>query len=264
MTMNNSFKEMFGQVKAEEELKNRTLEYLAEKTDGYSKAETKKPRYYYYAAVCAACVLLFLFGGYRLYFTPIVQISVDINPSIELSVNRFDQVISVNDFNEDGKALAESIDVKHKNYSDAIDEIMNNDRIAALLFEDEIMTLTVAGSNEEKSAEILTEVENCTAEKRNTYCYSSSSDEADAAHEVGLSCGKYRAYTELHQLDPSVTPEEAQSMTMREIRERIAAYSTDDENDNSSENKQNHTNPQHSHNGGYGKNYGSKKSEQQH
>ena len=48
---------------------------------------------------------------------------------------------------------------------------------------------------------------------------------AAAAHAVGLSCGKYRAYLELHELDPSVTPADIQGMTMREIRDRIAALS---------------------------------------
>ena len=47
----------------------------------------------------------------------------------------------------------------------------------------------------------------------------------EAAHDCGLSYGKYRAYLELAALDPTVTPEEVQGMTMREIRDRIAALS---------------------------------------
>ena len=45
-------------------------------------------------------------GKRWLYFTPIAEISIDINPSIELRVNRFDQVISVDGLNGDGQALA--------------------------------------------------------------------------------------------------------------------------------------------------------------
>ena len=40
-----------------------------------------------------------------------------------------------------------------------------------------------------------------------------------------MSVGKYRAFLELQALDPSVTAEEVQSMSMREIRDRIAALS---------------------------------------
>ena len=39
--------------------------------------------------------------------------------------------------------------------------------------------------------------------------------------EKEISIGKYRAFLELQALDPSVTPEEVQKMTMREIRERM-------------------------------------------
>ena len=51
-----------------------------------------------------------LWGGTWLYFTPTMEISVDINPSIELGVNRFDRVISVDGYNEDGQALAQLLD----------------------------------------------------------------------------------------------------------------------------------------------------------
>ena len=41
--------------------------------------------------------------------------------------------------------------------------------------------------------------------------------------QAGLTLGKYRAYLALHDLDPTVTPEEVQNLTMAEIRDRIQA-----------------------------------------
>ena len=107
--MNDKFKEIFGQIRAEEELKNRTRLFLAGKTRGYARAgaEKRRPVYAVYAAACLLCMLL---GGRWLYFTPIAEISIDINPSIELRVNRFDQVISVDGLNGDGQALAQGLD----------------------------------------------------------------------------------------------------------------------------------------------------------
>ena len=83
--MNNALKEIFGPIRAEEDLKNRTRAFLAERTRNYTRAETKKRRYPAYAAACA-CLLLVLLGGRWLYFTPTAAISIDINPSLELSV----------------------------------------------------------------------------------------------------------------------------------------------------------------------------------
>ena len=65
--------------------------------------------------------------------------------------------------------------------------------------------------------------------QRNAYCYCAHPDEVEAAHAAGLSYGKYQAFLELQALDPTITVEEVQDMTMREIRDRIDALSGDSE-----------------------------------
>lgn len=249
MIMNNTFKELFDPIQAEEALKDRTKVFLAQKTQ-----KENKRSYHVYAAACA-CMLLILFGGRWLYFTPTATISVDINPSIELGINRFDRVISVNGFNEDGRELSNALDVKYKNYAEAIESIVNNDSILSLLSGDEIMAITVIGLNGQQSAKILSGVELCTAEQSNTYCYSVRSEEVAAAHETGLSCGKYRAFLELQLLDPDVTPETVQGMTMREIWDLIDRPAADDGEDPS---YGNWGNGHHGHGGGHGNGWGNR------
>lgn len=246
MIMNKAFKELFGAIQAEEELKDRTRAFLAEKTRGY----TGMRRYRVYVATCA-CMLLMLFGGRLLYFTSTAQISIDINPSIELEINRFNRVISVNGFNEDGQELSNALDIKNRNYTEAIDQIINCDSIATMLSGDEVMTITVIGSNGQQSAQILSDVEMCTAKQSNTYCYFALSEEVAAAHETGLSCGKYRAFLELQLLDPEITSETVQGMTMREIRDLIRRLSGDGEDDEAPYN--NRGNGPHGHGCGNGR-----------
>lgn len=220
MTMNNTFKELFGPVKANEALKERTRAYLAMQTRGYAGAKAGKRRYPAYALACA-CLLFVLLGGGWLYYTPVTEISIDINPSIELGINRFDRVVCVSAFNEDGQALADTLDVKHKNYTQAIEQLLNDESVTALLSGGEVMAITVVGPDRQQSAKLLSGVETCTAGQSNIDCYAARPEEAVAAHEAGLSCGKYRVYLELQRLDPNITPEAVQSMTMREIQERI-------------------------------------------
>ncbi|HIZ42609.1 MAG TPA: hypothetical protein H9811_08620 [Candidatus Gemmiger excrementigallinarum] len=62
---------------------------------------------------------------------------------------------------------------------------------------------------------------------RRWWYWGAGAGEVEQAHECGLSYGKYRAYRELAALDPTVTPEAVQGMTMREIRDRIAALTGD-------------------------------------
>lgn len=249
MIMNNAFKELFGPIQAEEALKDRTKAFLAEKTQGYTRAGEKRRGYHAYAAACA-CILLILFGGRWLYFTPTAKISIDINPSIELNINRFDRVISVDGFNEDERALSSALDVKYKHYAEAVEEIVNDDIILSLLSGDEIMTITVIGPDGRQSAKLLSGVELCTAEQSNAYCYFAHSEEVAAAHETGLSCGKYRAFLELRHLDPDITPETVQGMTMREIWELTGSLPADDANKTPS--YDNWENGHHGHGGSHG------------
>lgn len=232
MIMNNTFKELFGPIRAEEELKDRTKAFLAEKTRSYAADRQKRGRPIY-AAACA-CMLLVLFGGRWLYFTPTAAISVDINPSIELSINRFDRVISVDGFNEDGRELSHALDIKNKHYAEAVEAILNDNRILSLLSGDEIMTITVIGSDGQQSAKLLSGVELCAAEQSNAYCYFAQPEEVAEAHETGLSCGKYRAFLELRLFDPDITPETVQGMTMREIWDLTGRLAADNENENPS------------------------------
>lgn len=219
--MNRAFKELFGPITADEGLKERTQAFLAEQTRGYSRAETGKRRRPAYALAACACLLLVLLGGRWLYFTPTAEISIDINPSLELEINRFDRVVRVSALNEDGQALADTLDVKYKSYTQAIEQLLNHESVTALLSDGEVMTITVVGQDEVQSASILSGVEACTAGHHNTYCHAATSEEVAGAHESGLSCGKYRAFLELQRLDPDITPEDVQGMTMREIQDLI-------------------------------------------
>lgn len=235
--MRDMIKKAFDQVQADEELKAKTQAFLSQKTKGYTH---KKTFHYRQLIPAVACMLLLLLGGHWLYFTPTVELSIDINPSIELGINRFDRVISVTGYNEDGRKLASSLDVKYMDYTTAVDQILQEDSIVALLSKDELLSIGVIGTDEAQSYEVYSAMESCTAKKENTHCYYAHADEVDSAHEMGLSYGKYRAFLELQALDPSISSEEIQHMTMREIRDLINSLGGNDENTLPEENYASH------------------------
>lgn len=223
--MHDKIRAAFDDIHAEEALKDRTRAYLARQTQGRRRRLSSRMRLVP-ALACCLLVLLAGWGGYHTYFIPSSIISIDVNPSLELGVNRFDRVISIAGYNDDGVALANAVDVKHMDYAQALVCILDSDAFAPYASEDAAVSIAVFGSDEQKSSKMLSQVEACTAGYRNTHCYADNIEVAAAAHEAGLSCGKYRAYLELHELDPAVTPEDVQGMTMREIRDRIAALSS--------------------------------------
>lgn len=221
--MKDKLKAAFDQVQAEEALKEKTRAYLADHAQNRTPA--RKHPVARRLVPAAACLVLVLLGGNWLYFTPTATISVDINPSLELAVNRFDKVLSVDGYNQDGQALADTLDCTFASYTEVVDAILADEQVAALLSDNGVLTITVVGDNETQSARLLSGVESCTAGQKNAYCYCAHGEEMEHAHQAGLSYGKYQAYLELQALDPTVTPEQVQGMTMREIRERISTLS---------------------------------------
>lgn len=222
--MKHKIKAAFDEVKAEHDLKEKTeafvLRHLA----------TEKPtRKAYYQPVLAAlaCLILVLTGGFWSVFTPTAQITIDINPSVVLGVNRFDRVISLDSYNPDGDALIHSLDVKFLPYSDAVDQIMTSETISALLSEDEIMTIAVTGQNAQQSEKIYSNIQSCTDDQNRVYCYYAESEEAAQAHHMGLSHPRYQAYLILQEQGQSVDAEDLNGMTMKEIRDLIGESSAE-------------------------------------
>ena len=219
--MTERIREAFDAVHADEGLKRRTQEYLEEKV--YRKNRRTMPPRAVVPALAVCLLLVICLGGWRLYFTPTAVISVDINPSLELGINRFDRVVSVEAYNADGQALTDSLDVKYRDYRDALEEIVNSQAVADYL-RDGILSLTVAGDSEAQCGEIYQAMEDCASGRGNIRCHTGSADTIQEAHHCGMSVGKYRAYLLLRELDPDVTVEEIRDMTMQEIYQRIREY----------------------------------------
>lgn len=80
------------------------------------------------AAACAACVLGIAGVGAYAYYTPTSYVSLDVNPSIEYSLNAFDRVLTVIGVNDDGNDILEDIGLtklKNKAIDKAIRETIN-------------------------------------------------------------------------------------------------------------------------------------------
>lgn len=72
----------------------------------------------------AAAALVFLGSGAYAYAMPYGIVSLDVNPSIEYTINRFDRVLSVTGINDDGRDILSEIDNKsilHKNIETAVE-----------------------------------------------------------------------------------------------------------------------------------------------
>lgn len=226
--MRDELKTALDKVTADDALRQSTRAFLARQTGDFGAAKTRRHTARRFAAAFACLALVVAGGtGYWAYFSPTCAISIDINPSVELGVNRFDKVVSVEGIGDDGEALAEALDIRFLDYADALDVLLADPTVEDYLAQDEVLSIAVAGENEAQADAILAQAETCAAGTRNVYCHAADSAELEHAHEAGLSFGKYQTFLILQSLDPSVTAEDVQDLTMRELHDRIAALDPD-------------------------------------
>ena len=107
------------------------------------------------AATVAASIMLFVTPAWA-YLTPYSYVSLDVNPSLEYTVNIFDRVLSVKAVNDDGEKILNEINLdklKNKNIEVAVQEVVNG-IIEAGFFEngqDGEIVIATSSKNDEKS-----------------------------------------------------------------------------------------------------------------
>lgn len=236
-------------IRADQTLKQRTADLMKQEILR-RQASGRSSRLRLAAVLCVFLICFSAFATYSLYCSPVSYISIDVNPSVELALNYWNRVVRCESYNPEGERLLQSMKLENLYYTEALDTLFANEEFLSYLNGGGDLNFTVVSDQEEV---LLEGIQNCHGYSLyHASCYSSSSEDREEAHHHGLSTGKYRAYLELSQYDPSITPEDCAHMSMRQLRERIAQYTGDSLNDNpeSSEPDDSPGNGSHSGNGG--------------
>lgn len=181
-------------------------------------------------AAAAACLMVAALGigGFSAYAQPTAYVGIDVNPSLELGVNRFGLVVEARSLNDDGRALLESVSLDGRGYADALAALTQSDAFAPYVQEDSFVEINVRSGDERQAEELRSQSDACLRQLPcRGSCHAVDEETWEAAKEAGMGVGRYRAALELMELDPEVTLEECSSMSMRELRDRIAAASGD-------------------------------------
>ncbi|MGN1140155.1 MAG: hypothetical protein ACI4TF_03040 [Oliverpabstia sp.] len=232
--MTNKIHDAFDQINASEEIKSSTMHFLQ------TQREKRHPHQTCFMWKSAAAAFLVIFvivlgaGGYYTIKTPISYVSIDVNPSLELALNRYDRVVSATAYNEEGESILNRVKVKGESYQNAIDSLVESEALQPYLTEDSMLTFTVAANDPEKAYTILNAIENCAScQNHQGRGYTADVTSIAKAHEYGMSFGKYKAYLILSEYDNTVTTEECLNMSMAELHHQIQ------EHKNSSHNNEN-------------------------
>ena len=76
-------------------------------------------------AAAAACAILAAVGvgGYAYAMAPVAHVGIDVNPSFDLSLNRFDRVVQARAVDEEAAEVLERIDIDGVRYEDAMETL---------------------------------------------------------------------------------------------------------------------------------------------
>lgn len=225
MDLANKLQQAMDTIKADTQLKESTKRYLSE-----NRRRKNNPwhRPAFRWAMAAACFILLAAAAGGGYFSwkemTVSYVSIDVNPSLELALNREDKVVSVTAYNKEGERVIEGLSLKGKNYTEAIHAIVESEAMRPYLTDQAELVLTVAADSS-RGNELKNGVESISGQKDyNTYSVSADISIASEAHGHHLSVGKYYAYLELSQYDDTVTVDDCRHMSMSEIHTRIEEH----------------------------------------
>ncbi|MEA4940283.1 MAG: anti-sigma factor domain-containing protein [Christensenella sp.] len=154
----------------------------------------------------AAGLLFLVLGGFKGYQTPVGVVSLDVNPSIEYSINVFDRVLSVRGVNEDGEVLLNQMDatlLKNRPVAEAVEQTIESLRESGYFPQDaENDVVLAASSYSTQHAEQLAEQLKGRVARQSDLTilsFSVTHQEVEQAHALGSSAGKVRIVQQLEQ-----------------------------------------------------------------
>lgn len=181
----------------------------------------------------AASFLIFamLSTGVYAYYTPYSYVSVDINPSLELSVNRFEKVIGVHAFNEEAeKVLGATDKIKNKEIDDALEEIINTASEQGYLQRDasNSLMIVVSSSNEKEETALTAKVSEASTQAlaniSNDYeviLEKTQLKDYKNAKKQNVSPGKLILASKFKEADPNIDEEQIIRMPLQQAIKQI-------------------------------------------
>lgn len=179
-----------------------------------NNSRKKSKKFIVSMASAVAIIVLGSVGAYA-YYTPVSYVSLDVNPSVEYSVNRFDRVLKAKGVNEDGKQLIEDLNLNGKSINEAISQTVDTLIDDGYITDDGTGEIVIATSNDDpaKSEELASELKDTAAEiiaeqgkTANIEAMAVGKKRVDEAKDLGVTPGKLNLVEKLKK--SSATPDE--------------------------------------------------------
>ena len=193
------------------------------------------------ALLFSLCIvlLLSLSGGVALntiYMRTDTLVAIDVNPSIELSTNKKNKVISINAKNKDANIILEDMELINVDLNIAVNAIIGSMLKHGYLQDDEnTILISVSNKKEAKAKQIQNKIEKDfvdslkIVDKRATCIkqkFSKSNALEKMADELNISIGKLQFINQILELDDTLDINILAGMSMNELKALAQEYET--------------------------------------
>ena len=222
----------FGGIEAGHALQEKTAAYLHQEIA--RRSNQKKAHYGLRAAVLAVCAcLVFAAGGLYSHFyrAPVAYIDMDVNPSMELTVNRVGRVLGAAAYNEEAQEILQAADIRNRPYQEAVDILLKEMIEQAYLAPDGLVSVTVQAAGADVQEALLGGVE-AVVEATLTAHHATAAVEVYGVSEAvkagavshHVTPAKYIAITELQSVDETASFDTCAGHSIVELRRQTRAH----------------------------------------
>jgi len=193
--MDRKIKDAFNRVTAEKDLMQHTedavIQYMRTQNEKQPLVNRSRKRN---VGFILAFVLVFSFSSLFVYLQPVSAVSIDSTSSVEVYFNRFNRVVEVITYDEDGEPTFEEKDLQNNHFEDVIDEILSDT-------DAENIYVTVASGDEAVATEMVANLTPHQEMMRNMHIYQSSKEIMNQARKSDMPMGRMHAMDELRESD---------------------------------------------------------------
>jgi hypothetical protein len=185
--------------------------------------DAQRPRSYYWkkiASMAASVIVVAFIGlGTFLWSTPAQFINIDINPSVELSVNYFDRIISVNPMNEDGQKLVESVSVQACRYESGIELVISTAQEMGYLNDEEDVLISISSSDQKRVEKAKNDIIEKVSPSMEILTF--DTEQREQSIQKGISPGRENIIEKVIEIGTDIDKEELTEKPVKELMKII-------------------------------------------
>lgn len=216
--MNKEIKEAFDRVTADNELKEKAEDYVLHYMSNHDEKQSpkRKPRKKLIGLVFSLALVFIVIGSF-VYQQPVSAISINSTSSIEIYFNRFNRLIDVVKYDENGEPSSEKIIIDNKKFADVMDEVLSD-------VESEEIYITVASNDEKTSEQMMTDLSHHQEMMGNMHLYQSTKEVMQEAQAYGTSMGRMHAMHQLQEYDSNNTQSDIENESTQNLMEAVEKH----------------------------------------